>query len=40
VQIDYLDSVGITIQVDGRSVTPSYEVCGLYRLPSIDGDII
>lgn len=40
VQIDYMDSVGIVIQVDGRSVTPSYEVCGLYRLANIDESVI
>ena len=40
VQIEYMDSVGIAIQVDRRSVTPSYEVCGLYRLANIDESVI
>jgi len=30
--IDYMDSRGIIIPVAGTTVTPSYEVCGLYRI--------
>jgi hypothetical protein len=32
VVIDYIDTRGLTVTVAGRPLTPSYEVCGLYRL--------
>jgi hypothetical protein len=40
VQIGYIDSVGVVVQVDGHAVTPSYEVCGLYKLAEIDEEVI
>lgn len=39
VQVEYMDSVGISIQVAGQPVVPSYEVCGLYRLLQMDDDV-
>lgn len=33
-EVEYLDSVGLSVQVAGRPVTPSYEVCAVYRLPT------
>ncbi len=32
-EVEYLDSVGLSVQVSDRMVIPSFEVCGLYRLP-------
>ena len=34
--IEYMDSLGLSVQIGGQPVTPSYEVCGLYRLALID----
>lgn len=31
--IDYIDTAGLKVQVKDQCVEPSYEVCGLYRLP-------
>ena len=35
-EVEYLDSVGLSVQVAGQPVTPSYEVCAVYRLPAAD----
>lgn len=35
-EVEYLDSVGISVQVAGVPVTPSYEVCAVYRLPAAE----
>jgi hypothetical protein len=32
VKIEYMDSTGVSVQVAGQAVTPSNEVCALYRL--------
>jgi hypothetical protein len=36
VVVEYMDCVGLSVQVAGQSVVPSFEVCGLYRLAPID----
>jgi hypothetical protein len=33
-EVEYLDSVGLSMQVAGHAVAPTYEVCGVYRLPA------
>jgi hypothetical protein len=38
-QVEYMDSIGVSIQVAGQSLVPSYEVCGLYRLSQVDLDV-
>jgi hypothetical protein len=35
-EVEYLDSIGLSVQVAGQSITPSYEVCAVYRLPAAD----
>ena len=30
--IDYIDNRGITVDVAGQTITPGFEVCGIYRL--------
>lgn len=35
-EVAYLDSVGLSVQVAGQAVTPSYEVCAVYRLPAAE----
>jgi hypothetical protein len=32
--IDYIDNRGIEIHVAGQALTPGFEVCGIYRLPT------
>lgn len=32
-EVDFLDTVGLSLHVAGQAVTPSYEICGMYRLP-------
>ncbi|SRR5579884_1404761 len=39
VVVEYMDSVGISVQVAGRSVVPSNEVCGLYRLATGEEEV-
>jgi hypothetical protein len=39
VVVEYLDCVGLAAQVAGHSVSPSFEVCGLYRLAPTDEDV-
>ena len=35
-EVEYLDSIGLSVLVAGQAVTPSYEVCGVYRLPAVE----
>ncbi len=32
--IDYIDTGGLKVEIKDQIVEPSYEVCGLYRLPA------
>jgi hypothetical protein len=32
IQVEYMDSIGMSVQVAGQPIVPSYEICGLYRL--------
>jgi len=34
IEITYLDTQNVKIEVAGVMITPSYQLCGLYRLPS------
>ena len=34
IEIDFIDNVGMQIEVAGRRLTPGFEVCGIYRLKS------
>src|SRR5947209_19638373 len=40
VEIEYMDSVGLSVQVAGRALVPSNEVWGLYRLAVVDDEVI
>lgn len=35
-EIDYIDTIGLRIDVAGALISPSYEVCALYRLPAVE----
>ena len=39
VVVEYMDCVGLSVDVDGNSVVPSYEVCGIFRLETVDEDV-
>jgi hypothetical protein len=39
VVIEYMDSVGLSIDVAGDRIVPSNEVCGLFRLEVIDESV-
>ncbi len=32
IEIDYIDNVGMHVDVAGTPITPGFEVCGIYRL--------
>lgn len=32
IRIDYIDNRGMQVQVAGQTITPGFEVCGIYRL--------
>ena len=32
IRIDYIDNRGIQVQVAGQTITPGFEVCGIYRI--------
>ncbi len=34
IKIDYIDNRGIQVEVAGHTITPGFEVCGIYRLVS------
>ena len=34
IEIDYIDTEGLSINIAGTLVNPGYEVCGLYRIQS------
>lgn len=33
-EVEYVDCIGLSVVVAGQAVTPSFEVCGVYRLPT------
>lgn len=35
-EVEFIDSIGMSVQVAGQTVTPSYEICAVYRLPVPD----
>ena len=35
-EVEFIDSIGLSVQVVGQSVSPSYEICAVYRLPAPD----
>ena len=39
VEVEYMDSVGLSVKVAGEPIAPSYEVCGLYRIVPADDEI-
>jgi hypothetical protein len=32
IKVDYIDNRGMQVEVAGQTITPGFEVCGIYRL--------
>ena len=39
IQIEYIDCVGLSVQVADQQISPSFEVCAIYRLVLPDDEI-